>query len=175
MRSIFEKKNNKGQIDTVILTVITIFIIGIVFFFMNHVNDKLYDKFEGYMEGSEYNNTEAEKALNDIGDVEESSIWDYAFLAIYFGLVIQMVIFSFATRINIVFYWIFALEALIILILGVVLSNTWQSFSANPEFTTTLSRFPIMNLFLGSYMPIIVTFIMFVLMIILFGGKPPNQ
>ena len=133
---------------------------------------QLYDSFDSILDKSADNNSEAHIALNKIQDVEESNIWDWAFLAIYIGLIIQIVMFSFATRINIAFYWIMVLLDLPILIVGVVLSNVWQSFVANAEFVTTISRFPITNLLLGTYYPIGVTVIIFFASIILFGKKP---
>ena len=176
MRSIIKKKkwNNKGQFADVLLVVITIFIIGIILLFMNHVTDNLYGHLETYLNTSEkYNESEALTALEDIHHVD-NSVWDYAFLAIFIGMLIQMVLFSYATRINIAFFWIFVILAIIILIVGTILSAMWQEASSNPEFSTTITRFPITNILLGTYFPIAVTAIIFIFMIVLFG-KPPQS
>ena len=143
-------KNKRGQFESVLLVVITIFIIGIILFFFNHMNKQIYDKFDDYFETSDYNNTEAHQALEKIQYIEGTNIWDWAFLAIFIGLIIQIVMFSFATRINIAFYWIMVILDIPILIVGVVLSNVWQSLASNAEFATTILRFPIANLLLGS-------------------------
>ena len=168
--------SKKAQFESVLLAIITIFIIGIILFFMNHVNKELYDKFDEILEEDiTLNQTQAHKALEKIQSIEGSSIWDYAFLAIFVGLIIQIVMFSFATRINIAFYWIMVLLDIPILIVGVVLSNIWQTLAVNPEFVITLTRFPITNLLLGTYFPIAVTIIIFIASIILFGKRPGSQ
>jgi len=164
--------NKKAQFESVLLAVITIFILGIILFFFNHMAVQIYDSLDSYLDKSDYNDTEAHKTLGKIQDVEESNIWDYAFLAIFVGLIIQIVMFSFATRINIAFYWIMVILDIPILIVGVVLSNVWQEFAANPEFATTILRFPITNTLLGTYYPIAVTILIFFASIILFGKKP---
>ena len=165
-------KNKRGQFQSILLAVITIFIIGIILFFFNHMAKQVYDSFDDYFEDSDYNDTEAHQALEKIQAVEGSNIWDWAFLAIFIGLIIQIVMFSFATRINIAFYWIMIIIDLPILIVGVVLSNVWQSLAANAEFTTTILRFPITNLLLGTYFPIAITILIFIASIILFGKRP---
>ena len=57
--------------------------------------------------------------------------------------------FSFATRINIAFFWLMIIIDIPLLVVGVVLSNIWQEVAANPEMTTTVARFPITNALLG--------------------------
>jgi len=163
--------NNRGQFETKLLIIVMIFIIGIILFFFSHVNKQLYDSLDEYFEDSEYANTTAHETLEDIQTLEGSNIWDWVFLAIYIGLVLQMIMFSFATRINVAFYWIYALLGMIILVVGTVLSNTWQAMVVNPEFAVTITRFPITNLILGSYYPLFITFILFIGMIILFGKR----
>lgn len=58
--------------------------------------------------------------------------------------------------------------------MGVMLSNIWQEAAADPEFAVTLTRFPITNAILGSYFPLIVTGIIVLAMLFIFG-KPPGQ
>lgn len=168
-----KQMNRKGQFETKLLAIIIIVIIGIIFLFFNRLNNELYDGFDKWLndsanEGTNY--SEASKALSEIQGVE-NSIWDYAFLAIFIGLVIQIVMFSFATRINIAFFWLMVLLDIPILILGVILSNIWQTIAANPEFATEIARFPITNFILGTYFPVAVVFIIFISSIFLFGKR----
>lgn len=165
--------NKKGQFETKLLAIVVIFIIGVLFFFFNKLNNELYGSLDGYFNESEdYNNSEAQEATRKIIGVE-NSVWDYAFLAIFIGFIIQIVLFSFATRINIAFFWLMIILDIPILIVGVIVSNIWQELAANPEFADTLLRFPITNTVLGSYYPMIVVGIMFFAAIALFG-KPPG-
>jgi len=168
--------NKKAQFESILFGIVMIVIIGIILLFMNHVNEKLYDELDEHFEGNaNLNNTEAHLALQDIHDVEKSNIWDWVFLAIFIGLMIQMLIFSFASRTNIAFFWIFVILGIIILMAGVILSNIWQETVAKPEFADTILRFPITNSILGSNYPIIIVGIIFLALIVLFGKFPGQQ
>ena len=178
MRSILSKlkKNKRAQFESTLLAIISLFILAVVIFFFNHMNKQIYDKFDGYFNTSEtFNNTVAHETLRDIQEVEGSNIWDWAFLAIFIGIIVQIVMFSFATRINIAFYWLMVLIDIPILIVGVVLSNIWQALVANGEFAVTILRFPITNLLLGSYFPILIVILIFIASIVLFGKRPGQQ
>ena len=143
---------------------------------MNHVNEKLYSALDVSFEANPtLNNTEAHQVVKDLDDVEKGGIWDFAFLAIFIGMLIQMMIFSFASRTNIAFFWIFVIVALIALMVGVMLSNIWQSVAESTEFVSTVARFPITNALLGSYFPLVVTAFIFLLMIVLFGKFPGQE
>jgi len=136
------------------------------------MNEKIYTALDDYMEDSDLNQTEAHMVLEDIQGIEQSNIWDYVFLAIFIGLMIQMLIFSFASKMNIAFFWIFIILAIVILGVGVILSNIWQETVSNPEFSETILRFPITNALLGSYFPLVIVAILFLGMIIMFGKFP---
>ena len=175
MRSIIEKKNKKGQIQGVLLAVITIFVVAIILFFLNHLNREIYSGLDDYLEGSKYKDTEAQAVVQDLEQIETSRIWDYAFLAIFVGMMINMLIFSFASRTNVAFFWIFVLMGIVILIVGTVLSNIWQEIAVNPEFSTTIDRFIITNTLLGTHYPTIITGLLFLGMIIMFGKFPGGR
>lgn len=165
--------NKKGQVESIILVVITIVVIGIILFFFNHVNKQLYDSFDDYFEGNEnFNDTEAHTTLENIQGVEGSNIWDWAFLAAFIGLNIQIIIFSFASRQNIAFFWLFIIIGIVVLLLGVILSNIWQDLASNPEFVTTLTRFPITNALIGTYYPTVITGVFYFTLFILFARLP---
>lgn len=165
-------KSKKGQLGSMLIAIVTIFIVGIILFFLNHLNERIYSEFDDYFEDSKFNQTEAHVALEKFQAIERSNIWDWAFLAIFIGLMIQMLIFSFATKINIAFFWIFILVGIVILIVGVMLSNIWQETVDNPEFSDTILRFPIANALLGTYFPTVVVAFLFIGMIVLFGKFP---
>jgi len=166
--------NKKAQFETKLFAIILIFIIGVLFLFLNHMNNQIYDSLDEYFNDTEdYNESEARTTLGKI-QTADNSVWDWAFLAIFIGFIIQIVLFSFATRINIAFFWLMVIIDIPILIVGVVLSNVWQEVASNPEFATTILRFPLTNLILGTYYPMGIVFIMFITMIVLFG-KPPQE
>jgi len=165
--------NKKGQFEDRLFAIILIFIIAVILFFFNHLNSQIYDSYDDWFNNSaDYNNSEARDALTEIKSLEEGNMWDYAFFAIFVGFIIQIILFSFATRFNIAFYWILVLLDIPLLLVGVVLSNIWQSLVATPEFAVTITRFPITNLILGTYYPIAIVTIIFISSIILFGKRP---
>ena len=166
--------NKKGDAQSIILLIVSLFIIGIIIFFFNHIDDQLFSALSKNLEANpNFNNTEATRALSDIHEAD-NSVWDYAFLAIVFGYFLALMLSSFSTRISAVFYWIYGLIAIIGLILAVGLSNIWQTAAEKPEFAETILRFPIMDTILGSYYPIFITIIVVISMILLFG-KPAGS
>ena len=166
--------NKRGQFESKLLAIILIVIIGIILFFMNHLNDTLYTSLDGYFNDSEdFNESTARTALQDIQEVE-NSVWDYAFLAIFIGFIIQLLMLSFASKINVALYWVMVLLDIPILIVGVILSNIWQEIAANGTFAVTITRFPIMNTILGTYYPTAVLVVLFLAMVVLFG-KPQDS
>jgi hypothetical protein len=167
-------KNKKAQFESMLLAVVLIVIVGIILFFMNHVNDQLYSSLDDYFNStSDFNESEARDAVQTIQTVD-NAVWDFAFLAIFIGLMLQMLLLSFATRINVAFFWIFVVLGVIIVIVGVILSNMWMEIVIQPEFAETILRFPITNALLGTYFPTVIVTILFLGMIILFG-KPPTR
>ncbi len=174
IQKFIKKKNKKAQFQSALLAVITLFIVGITIFFISHLRTTFYGEFDEYFNSTpEYSDSEARTALQKI-DAVENAAWDWVFLAAFVGLMLQMVLLSFATRINIAFYWIFAIVGVVVLIVGVVLSNVWQEMASQTAFATTITYFPITNAILGSYFPTIIVAILFITMIVLFG-KPPER
>ena len=167
--------NNRGDIASIIFAVVAIFIIGILFFFMNHVVDSMYTGFNEYFnESDKFDNSTAQETLEDIQSAE-NEVWDYAFLGITLLLFTVLLMTAYSTRISVAFYWIYGVLSLIVLGLGVILSNIWQGMVENPEFATTLTRFPITNTILGTYYPTLVSAVVILMMILLFGKRTTGQ
>lgn len=165
--------NKKAQIAGVILAIVTLFIVAIILIFTNTLDKQIYDKFDKYMnESTSYNNTEAHQVVRDLQKVEGSKIWDWVFLAVFIGMFIQMIVLAFASRTNVLFFWIYVILAMIILIVGTILSNIWQEVAVQPAFAESILRFPITNTILGSYYPTIITGFIFLGMIFIFGKFP---
>lgn len=161
--------NKKGDIVSIIFAVVAIFIIGILFFFMNHVTDTMYTSLDEYFNDSvKYNDSVAHESLERIHGVE-NSIWDYAFVGIFLGYMLALALTAFSTRISAVFYWIYGILSLVVLGLGVILSNIWQEAASQPTFSETILRFPITNAILGTYYPTFITGMIVIGMILLFG------
>lgn len=165
--------NKKAQIQGVVLAVITLLIVGIILVFMNHMDKAIYQSFDNnFASNPELNNTEAHQVVQRLNEIEGTNIWDYVFLAVFIGMFIQMIILAFASKTNVLFFWIYTLLGLIVLIVGTAVSNMWQQVASDPTLATTITRFPITNTILGSYFPTIVTGFIFLGMIFIFGKFP---
>jgi len=101
-------------------------------------------------------------------------VWDWGFLGIFLGCFLALGLTAYAVRISPVFYWLYGIFALIVLVMGVILSSIWQDASVDAEFAATLARFPITDAILGSYFPIIAIVVTTFTMVLLMG-KPPGQ
>lgn len=164
--------NKKGDIASIIFVVVLVGIIGILFLVLNNMNDSIFTELNDAIE-ADWSGSEADIALDSI-HATDNEVWDYAFLGIFLGVLVALCLTAYATRSSPIFYWIYGLISLIVLVVGVIMSNTWQSLAADPEFATTIVRFPITNMLLGTYYPLITLAIIMISMIILFG-KPPGQ
>ena len=163
--------NRKGDVASILIAIVFIFIIGILFLFANRLNGQIYDKFDSYLENNpEYVNSTAHESIGKIGTVEDQ-VWDYAFLAIFFGFILALAFTAYSTRISPIFYWIYGVLSFIAVLLAAILSNLWQQAAAQAEFTDTISHFPITNMILGTYFPTVALVLCVVVMILLFG-KP---
>ena len=173
MRSILT--NKKGQAADAIFIIISLVAIGITLLFLNLLTTEIYSGVDDFLNDSaDFNDSVARDTLQDIQEVE-NEIWDWAFLAIYMGFMLQIVILSFAARVNIVFFWLFVIFNMIALFVGVILSNIWQGIASNPEFAETIVRFPITNSLLGTFFPVAILIVLFVMMILLFGKPSGGQ
>ena len=70
--------NKKGQFASVLIAVITIFIVAVILFFLNHVNERLYGALEDNFEDNpKLNNTQADIALDKINEIPVHTLEDF--------------------------------------------------------------------------------------------------
>lgn len=164
--------NTKGDIPSLIYLVIVIFLIGFVFIFGNTLTHKLTTQMEAtYNSTAATQNSSAIAALQKIRATDDV-IWDWAFLAIYIGAIAALGVSAYSTRISPIFYWFYGLLSLGVLLIGVMLSNTWQAAVATGVLSESAVRFPITNFLLGTYAPIAVLAMIAITMILLFAKTP---
>lgn len=166
--------NHRGDIPSLIYAVLVIAALGIMLLFWNHFSDAFYTATDNaYGSGSlgvNYNNSVAQTTLQEINNAENST-YDYVFLFFAVGMILTLGIFAYSTRISVVFFWIYGIMAMIVMVIAVVMSTLWQSIAKNPEFATTITRFPITNAILDTYYPTFTLALVLLVMILLFG-KP---
>lgn len=163
--------NKKGDIQSILTILFLLFVVGILFLFVNHFTNDLFGKFNTFFENSpSYNNTDAHVALQKIVSVDNQA-YDYAYLGLLFGSMMALAFTAYATRISPIFFWVYMILAIVVVALSVMLSNMWQQIADDPTFAVTITHFPIMNMLLGTYYPTFGIVITAIVMIFLFG-KP---
>ena len=166
--------NKRGDIASILFIVIFLVFIGFVFIMVNNLNHRLLTQMETTLENSEqFQNSTAIETTAEIRS-KDDRVWDYAFLGIFMGCIIALGMTAYSTRVSPVFYWIYGILGLAVLLAGTLLSNLWQSMAETPEMVESIARFPITDFILGTYYPTIITAILILVMILLFGKTPDN-
>lgn len=160
--------DKRGDLTGLIFGVAMIFVFGIIVFLFSHINETLLTGLNTELVEQGYTE-EPIDVSSSIINVERSHIWDYSLLFIYIGLIIALIVTAFSIRVHPIFFWVYIIMSMVILVVGVILSNVWIEFAEHPEFAATIERFPITNFLLGSYAPIFVTAIMMISIVFIFG------
>jgi len=169
-------ENKKGDIASIIYIVIFLFVVAIALLFISHLNDEIYSELDTALNSTHGENISSEVRNTLIkSQTINREVWDWAFLGIFMGSLLAIGLSAYAVRISPIFYWVYALLSLVVLALGIILSNIWQDMAADAEFAVTIARFPITNAILGSYFPMVVTAITILAMIIIFGKLPGRE
>jgi len=166
--------NKRADIASAFYIVIFIAVVGISLLLITNLNVRLFQGLNEELNVTKYNSTTGYATSVQFYNTYNSRIWDWAFFGIFMGCLIAIGLSAWAVRISPIFYWVYGALSLFVLITGVILSNLWQDLAANPEFATTITNFPITNSLLGTYFPMVVTGIIVIFMILLFG-KPPER
>jgi len=162
-------KNKRGDIPSMIYFIVTIFAAGVILLVFSLLFSNIYGGLDDYFENSKYNDTTAHQTLEQVQGYENSSMWDYVFLAITIGYVIMLIILGFSTQINAVFYFIYGIVAMVGLFIGVALSNAWEAIAETDALSATILRFPITDAILNNFFPLFITVVIITTMILLFG------
>src|SRR3990167_1270413 len=116
--------NKRGDIPSLVFGIVFIFIAGILIFLFSHVNNSILTNLDSTLSSrGEFVNTTVTDTTSRLLAVERSRTWDYGVLFIYIGMIISLMMTAYAVRVHVIFFWIYILISLIVLFLGVVLSN----------------------------------------------------
>jgi len=162
-------KNKKGDIPSIIYFIAIIFAIGVVLLVFSNLFSAIYGSLDTYFENSKYNDTTAHQTLEQVQGYENSSMWDYVFLAIIVAYFLMLIILGYSTQINAVFYIIYGIVAMVGLFVGVALSNAWEKIVETDALSGTVARFPITDAILNNFFPLFITVVIITTMIMLFG------
>lgn len=162
--------NRKGDIPSLIYFIVAIFTIAIVVFVFSHLFGQIYSSIDDNYIETYQNNTIADQTLDQVITFEQS-MWDYFFLAIFASYLLVLIFIGFETPVDVKFYLIYAIVAMLGVFIGAVLSNVWEALAENPEFSSTLARFPITDAILNNFFPTVIIVSIVLTMILLFGKR----
>lgn len=170
--------NKRGSIEDVVFITILLFITALVFLFAFVINSAISTgaapAFENVSVGSSIGFT----AVNGIFD----NTLNYVYLAVFFGLVISLIITAFLTPTHPIFFIFAIIIFMALMIVSVVLSNIYSTITASSVFTSAVSHLPIMD-YLMANLPLVAIVIGVLGAIIIFsrsgqqgmGGTAPMQ
>src|SRR3990167_6602416 len=100
-------------------------------------------------------------------------LFDFAYIFVVIGLFITTIIFAFLIKTHPVFFVASLMLFIVTVIIGVVLSNVYEEFTASPDLVDTANRFPVMNYVMDN-LPTIVTIMGGLVLIVLYAksGSP---
>lgn len=167
-----QKMNKKGSdFPSIIFAIAIIFAVGVMLVVMSYLALQIYENLNDTLEsqpdlaGGEANDT----LVKVIGF--ERSMWDYFFVAIVAAYVLSMIFLAFVTPSNPWVFAIFTILGSIGLFVGVALSNAWEKFAEADVLSETIARFPITDMILNNFYPLLVTLVLVLVMVMLFGKR----
>ena len=133
--------NKKGSVEDSIFIIILLFITALVFVFAYVINGAISTAAIPAFENASAGSSVGFVAVNSIFD----NIMNYFYLAVFFGLVISLIVSSFLTPTHPIFF-VFALILFIaLMIVSVALSNAYQLITSGSTFVDAKNAMPIMD------------------------------
>jgi len=163
------KMNKKGSIEDSILIIILLFITALVFVFAYIINFAISSvaapAFENVSAGSSI-------GFTTVNSIFENTL-NYVYLAVFFGLIISLIVTSFMTPTHPIFYVFAIIIFIALVIVAVVLSNAYELITSSATFTAAVNDLPIMN-YLMLNLPLVAIVIGVLAAIIIFSraGNP---
>lgn len=158
--------NRKAQIQDVAMLMITLFIIGFLAFIGVFVFGQIKDKL---VSSPAINETAvAVESLENVNN--RAGMMDYFGLAIFIGFALAIIITGWFIGGNPLFMIIYFLVLVVLVVVSMVLSNVWETFSQASVFGYVTTPLPITN-HLITYLPIYLVVVAFLGMVAMFG-KP---
>lgn len=103
---------------------------------------------------------------------------DYLVMTVFLGMVLALIITSWYIGASPVFFFLYFVVILMGIVIGAILSNTWETVSTKALFSTVLGSFPMTNHIL-MYLPLYIAVVGFLGMTIMFakpyGGQSQSE
>jgi hypothetical protein len=142
-----------------------LFVLGLGLFMLKFTSESVND----VMASSPLNESaQAISAMNSANDAVSKV--DYIFIGVFIALTLGLIITGWFIAGNPIFIFFYFLIITVGVVVGAILSNTWEAFTLKPIFGTTIAALPMMN-HVMLYLPYYLTAIGFIGMIVMFA-KP---
>lgn len=158
--------NRKATVQDVGVAMIFFFVAVILFFVTTYTYDTFVDKIR--LTPGVNSSQVTIDAFEDSRDL--TNRLDYVAVVLLFGLTLAIIITGWFVAGNQLFAFVYLLVLVILIIVSAMLSYVWSIISANSNFVTTLTKFPISDYILQNF-PIFITVIGFLGMMVMFA-KP---
>lgn len=163
-------RNKKGDISSFLYTIAILFAAGIIIVVFSFLGLEIYEGMQTSINNTGYgNDTEAGRAIGEVISFQESSAWDYLFLAIAMTYFIGLLVLAYSVNVNPIFMFVYGVVSMIGFFVVVALANAWEVLATNPAMVETITRFPITNLLLDNYFPLFITVLLISMVVLLFG------
>lgn len=165
MKPLLQSNNKKGSIQDVFLIAIMLFIFAVFFVFVFIIQSKIdtamSPAFENVSVGSSI-------GITTISTVFSTGL-NFMYLSIFFALLIGTLIMAYMTPTNPIFYLLAIILFIGLMIVSVVLSNTWQTIAgANTDTVDAVSHLSFANYLLNN-LPIVMLVVGLLIAIVLFA------
>lgn len=168
-----KKLNKKGNVLLDMFLIPVILIITIVFFFLGYyiydVLDEETDLFKSESEGGS-------EIQGEIGDASSTvfNMLPYIFIMILVSIIVSLALTAYLINSSIVFLVVGIILLMITIVISVPISNFYEEFRAESDFSDTNSAFSVANSIM-SHLPYYVLFIGGSFLLIFFGKKNYGQ
>lgn len=163
--------NKKGQLQSTLLAIFIVFVIGIVVFFFGDLFFRLFTELGTTLSSNPATNHTNVIIASDTATDLYATAWDYVTIAVMIGILISLITTAFLTRISPAFYWIYILFGIVIIIAGSMFSTLWQTIVSQDIYSAAITRYPMTNAILGDKFVLIAVSLFVILAIIFIFGK----
>lgn len=164
------KNNKRGQVQDILIFMVTIFGIAIFAVVMWQVGDGIQKSLGTAGESSlNMSNTFINNSVTH-GIDKTAKMGDTLVGLSFIGLLLVLIISAILVPTNIIWTVIYMIVGTIMWFLSVPISNMWESFINNPSMSGMVAEMPLTNQ-LFSNLPIFTTIILMILIVILYGKR----
>jgi hypothetical protein len=162
-------KNKKGDISSLIFIIVIVLALALFSIFISYFANQLTTNLK---------ETAAEAGVTDIRVNETmdsmqtnvTDMFDYLWFAIFIGLVIAMIIFSFLVPTHPIFFPIFVIVWVISIVISGPVANIWLNATVNTALNQTAASYGMMN-YIMSHLPWFIGVIGALMLVVLYAKR----